>query len=101
MAKLSMINKNNYREILSKRLNSKRIALLEIARNRESNPDEIFAANLKLAKLPRNGNPVRVRNRCMLTGRPHGFYRRFKLSRIALRQLASQGLLPGVRKSSW
>lgn len=101
MAKLSMINKNNYREKLSKKMNSKRVALLKIARDRSANPDEIFAANLKLAKLPRNGNPVRVRNRCMLTGRPHGFYRRFKLSRIALRQLASQGLLPGVRKSSW
>ncbi len=101
MAKLSMINKNNYREKLSKSLNSKRIALLKVARDRSSNPDEIFSANLKLAKLPRNGNPTRVRNRCMLTGRPHGFYRRFKLSRIALRQLASQGLLPGVRKSSW
>ena len=101
MAKLSMINKNNYREKLSKSLNSKRIALLKVARDRSSNPDEIFSANLKLAKFPRNGNPTRVRNRCMLTGRPHGFYRRFKLSRIALRQLASQGLLPGVRKSSW
>ena len=100
MAKLSMINKNN-REKLSKSLNSKRIALLKVARDRSSNPDEIFSANLKLAKFPRNGNPTRVRNRCMLTGRPHGFYRRFKLSRIALRQLASQGLLPGVRKSSW
>ncbi len=101
MAKLSMINKNNRREKLSKSLNAKRTALLKIARDRSADPDAIFEANLKLAKLTRNGNPTRVRNRCMLTGRPHGFYRRFRLSRIALRQLASDGLLPGVRKSSW
>ena len=101
MAKLSMINKNERREKLSKSLSSKRSLLLKVARNRSADPNEIFSANLKLAKLPRNGNPTRIRNRCMLTGRPHGFYRRFKLSRIALRQLASQGLLPGVRKSSW
>ena len=101
MAKKSMINKNNRRIALSKSLYNKRTALLKIARDRNAQPEEIFKANLKLAKLPRNANPVRIRNRCMITGRPHGFYRRFKISRIALRQLASKGLLPGVRKSSW
>jgi len=70
-------------------------------KNRALPPEERFAAQIKLSKLPRNGSKVRVRNRCEVTGRPRGFYRKFKMSRIALRDLASLGLVPGVTKSSW
>ena len=73
----------------------------EVARNRELAPEERFAAYLKLAKLPRNSSPVRVRNRCELTGRPRGYYRKLRISRIGLRELASAGQIPGMVKSSW
>jgi small subunit ribosomal protein S14 len=86
---------------MSKSLGAKRGKLLEVARDRSAAPEEIFAANLKLAKLPRNSARVRIRNRCALSGRPRGYYRKFDLGRIALRELASEGKLPGVKKSSW
>ncbi|MBQ8660227.1 MAG: 30S ribosomal protein S14 [bacterium] len=101
MSKVSLIERNKKRIRMSKSLNNKRQKLLDIARDRNANPEDIFEANLKLAKLPRNSAVVRVRNRCALSGRPRGYYRKFDISRIALRELASEGKLPGVRKSSW
>ena len=101
MAKKSAIEKNKRRRKLSKSLSSKRAALLAIARDRSLPPEERFQAYIKLAELPRNSAPTRVRNRCELTGRPRGYYRKFQLSRIALRELASVGQVPGVVKSSW
>jgi len=101
MAKKSSIERNLKREKLAKRYAGRRQRLKEIA-NDESKPmEERFAARLKLAQLPRNGSPVRVRLRCQLTGRPRGNYRKFKLSRIALRELAAVGQIPGMVKSSW
>ena len=96
-----MIERNKKRIKMSKSLSSKRQKLLDVARDRSAKPEDIFEANLKLAKLPRNSSVVRVRNRCALSGRPRGYYRKFDISRIALRELASEGKLPGVRKSSW
>ena len=101
MSKVSLIERNKKRIKMSKSLSSKRQKLLDIARDRNAKPEDIFEANLKLAKLPRNSSVVRVRNRCALSGRPRGYYRKFDISRIALRELASEGKLPGVRKSSW
>ena len=101
MAKKSAVEKNNRRRRMAARDAEKRAALKEIARNTDLAPEERFRAQLKLAKLPRNGSRVRVRNRCELTGRPRGNYRKFQLSRIALRELASSGELPGVTKASW
>jgi small subunit ribosomal protein S14 len=101
MAKKSSIEKNARRAKLAKRIAPKRARLKEIAVNRDSAPEERFEAQLKLSQLPRNGSLSRVRNRCALTGRPRGYYRKFKLSRIALRDLASAGLIPGMVKSSW
>jgi small subunit ribosomal protein S14 len=101
MAKLSSINKNRRREAMAKRFAAKRRRLKEASEDRSRPPEERFMARLKLAELPRNGSPTRVRNRCALTGRPRGTYRKFKLSRIALRELASQGQIPGMVKSSW
>ncbi len=101
MSKVSLIERNKKRIRMSKSLDSKRQKLLDVARNRDAKPEDIFEANLKLAKLPRNSSVVRVRNRCALSGRPRGYYRKFEISRIALRELASEGKLPGVRKSSW
>jgi small subunit ribosomal protein S14 len=101
MAKTSSINKNVRRAKLAKRMAPKRARLKAIARDRSLPPEERFAARLKLAELPRNGAAVRVRNRCELSGRPRGYYRKFKLSRIALRDLASSGQIPGMVKSSW
>ena len=101
MSKVSLIERNKKRIRMSKSLDSKRQKLLDVARDRNANPEDIFEANLKLAKLPRNSSVVRVRNRCALSGRPRGYYRKFEISRIALRELASEGKLPGVRKSSW
>jgi small subunit ribosomal protein S14 len=72
-----------------------------VARDRDAAPEDRFQAQLKLAELPRNSSPSRIRNRCSLTGRPRGFYRKFKLSRIAMRELASSGQIPGMTKSSW
>jgi small subunit ribosomal protein S14 len=101
MAKTSSINKNRRRAQLVKRLAPKRARLKAVAEDRSLPPEDRFAARLKLAELPRNSAAVRVRNRCELTGRPRGYYRKFKLSRIALRQLASSGQIPGMVKSSW
>lgn len=101
MAKKSAVNKNERRRKLSKRYAEKRARLKAIARDRSLPPEERFQAFLKLAELPRNTSPVRVRNRCQLTGRPRAFYRKLKLSRIALRDLASTGQIPGMVKSSW
>ncbi len=101
MAKKSAIERNKKRMRLVKKYAAKRARLKAIANDRSLPAEERFAARLKLAKLPRNSSPVRVRNRCELTGRPHGYYRKFKLSRIALRELASSGQIPGMIKSSW
>jgi small subunit ribosomal protein S14 len=101
MAKKGKIESNEKRKRLVRKYAKKRAELLAIARDRSRPIEERFAAQLKLAKLPRNSAPIRVRNRCELTGRPRGYYRRFRLSRIALRELANKGLLPGVTKSSW
>jgi small subunit ribosomal protein S14 len=101
MAKTGMIERNNKRRRLSARDAEKRAALKEIANNKELPMEERFAARLKLARLPRNGSPTRIRNRCEVTGRPRGFYRKMKMSRIALRELGNQGLIPGLVKSSW
>jgi small subunit ribosomal protein S14 len=101
VAKKSAIEKNARRMKLAKSMIARRARLKAIAIDRTAPPDERLAAQLKLAKLPRNGSATRVRNRCALTGRPRGYYRKFKLSRIALRELASAGQIPGVVKSSW
>jgi small subunit ribosomal protein S14 len=101
MAKTSSVNKNQRRAKLVKRLASKRARLKAIADDRSRATEERFAARLKLAELPRNSSATRIRNRCELTGRPRGYYRKFKLSRIALRELASAGQIPGMVKSSW
>ncbi|HEX6959649.1 MAG TPA: 30S ribosomal protein S14 [Ferrovibrio sp.] len=101
MAKKSAIEKNKRRERLAKQYAAKREKLKAIANNRELPMEERFAARLKLAKLPRNSAPSRVRLRCELTGRPRANYRKFKLSRIALRELASTGQIPGMVKASW
>jgi small subunit ribosomal protein S14 len=101
MAKTGMIERNDKRRRLSARDAEKRSALKEIANNKELPMEERFAARLKLAQLPRNGSPTRIRNRCEVTGRPRGFYRKMKMSRIALRELGNQGLIPGLVKSSW
>jgi small subunit ribosomal protein S14 len=101
MAKKSSIEKNNRRAKLAKQGLPKRNRLKELARDRDAAPEDRFAAQLKLAELPRNSSQTRVRNRCQLTGRPRGFYRKFKLSRIAVRELSSSGQIPGMLKSSW
>ena len=101
MAKLSSINKNERRKKLVKK-NAGRYARLKAIANDESKDEtERLIARLKMAELPRNGNPTRVRNRCELTGRSRAYYRKFRLSRIMLRELANKGLIPGVIKSSW
>jgi small subunit ribosomal protein S14 len=101
MAKKSAIEKNNRRMRMVKKYAAKRAQLRAVARDRSLPPEERFQAYLKLAKLPRNGAPSRVRNRCELTGRPRGYYRKFRLSRIAVRELGSVGQIPGMVKSSW
>lgn len=101
MAKKSAIEKNERRRRMAKSCSAKRERLKAIATDRSLAPEERFQAYLKLAKLPRNSSATRVRNRCQLSGRPRGFYRKFKLSRIALRDLASVGQVPGMVKSSW
>ena len=101
MAKLSSINKNNKRIKLSDRLFKKRQKLKKIVMNKRLPLEERFKAQQKLSKLPRNSAKVRVMNRCQITGRPHGVYRKLKISRIALRQLGLQGKIPGLVKSSW
>ncbi len=101
MAKKSSIEKNQHRARLSKQLAPRRARLKALARDREAAPEERFAAQLKLSEMPRNSSETRVRNRCSLTGRPRGVYRKFRLSRIAVRELASSGQIPGMTKSSW
>jgi small subunit ribosomal protein S14 len=101
MAKKSSIEKNNRRRRMSKQLAPKRAKLKAIARDKATPMEERFAATLKLAEMPRNSSAVRIRNRCELTGRPRAYYRKHKLSRIALRDLGSKGLIPGLVKSSW
>ncbi|HUC63534.1 MAG TPA: 30S ribosomal protein S14 [Alphaproteobacteria bacterium] len=101
MAKKSSIEKNKRRERLAKRYAAKRAALKAIANDMQRPPEERFAARLKLAEMPRNGARGRIRNRCALTGRPRSYNRKFKLSRIALRDLAATGQIPGMVKSSW
>ena len=101
MAKLSSINKNERRKKLVQKYASKYEALKAIANDESKDETERLIARLKMAELPRNGNPTRIRNRCELTGRSRAYYRKFRLSRIMLRELASKGLIPGVIKSSW
>ena len=101
MAKTSQVNRNKMRERLAKRDNSKRKTLKDIVMDRTLPVEDRFNASLKLAQLPRNGAKVRVRLRCELTGRSRGNYRKFKLCRIALRDLASAGQIPGMVKASW
>jgi len=101
MAKVSSVQKNKRRERLSALHAEKRAALKKLAKDPSVSPEEQFKARLKLAQLPRDGSKIRIRNRCELTGRPRGVYRKFKLCRIALRDLASDGQIPGMVKSSW
>ena len=101
MAKLSSVNKNNKRIKLSNRFFKKREKLKKIVMNKKLPLEERFKAQQKLSKLPRNSAKTRVMNRCEITGRPHGVYRKLKISRIALRQLGLQGKIPGLVKSSW
>jgi small subunit ribosomal protein S14 len=101
MAKKSSIEKNNRRRRMSKIFSGRRLRLKAIAGDKNKPMEERFAATLKLAELPRNSSPTRIRNRCEMSGRPRGFYRKHKLSRIALRELGSKGLIPGLVKSSW
>lgn len=101
MAKKSAVNRNEHVKLLVKQYASKRDALKAIANDQNLPLEERFAARLKLAELPRNSSKVRIRNRCLLTGRPRAFYRKLKMSRIALRELSSSGQIPGMVKSSW
>ena len=101
MAKKSSIEKNNRRRRMTKKDSGRRSRLKAIAMDKTRPMEERFAASLKLAVLPRNGSATRIRNRCEVTGRPRGVYRKFKMSRIALRELGSKGLVPGLVKSSW
>ena len=101
MAKLSSINKNNKRIKLSKRFFAKRKKLKSIVMDKKLPLEERFKAQQKLSQLPRNSAKNRIRNRCQITGRPHGVYRKLKISRIALRKLGLEGKIPGMVKSSW
>jgi small subunit ribosomal protein S14 len=101
MAKTSSIEKNKRRRKLAKRYSGRRARLKAIAQDKDKPMEERFAAVLKLAELPRNSSPSRIRNRCEVTGRPRAFYRKLKMSRIALRDLGAKGLIPGLVKSSW
>ncbi len=101
MAKISAINKNNKRIKLSDKFYKKRLKLKKIIMDKKLSLEERFKAQQKLSKLPRNSAKVRVMNRCQITGRPHGVYRKLKISRIALRKLGLEGKIPGMVKSSW
>ena len=101
MAKTSSIQRNLKRIRLAKKFHKKRENLKKIINNKKLPLDERFAAQLKLAKIPRNSAKIRIRNRCEISGRPHGVYRKLRISRIALRDLASKGKIPGMTKSSW
>ena len=101
MAKLSSINKNNKRIKLSNKFYAKRKKLKDIIMDKKLSLEERFKAQQKLSSLPRNSSKIRIRNRCQITGRPHGVYRKLKISRIALRKLGLEGKIPGMVKSSW
>jgi len=101
MAKTSSIEKNKRRAKLAKQFSAKRTALKALVKNQDLPLDQRFAASLKLAELPRNSSPTRIRNRCEFSGRPRGYYRKLRLSRIALRELGNMGQIPGLVKSSW
>ena len=101
MSKKSSVEKNNRRKRLVKQYKGKRERLLGIANDESKTMEERFEARLRLAEIPRNGNPTRIRNRCEMTGRPRAYYRKLGISRIALRELGSKGLIPGLVKSSW
>ena len=101
MAKLSSINKNERRKKLVKQYAGKYAALKAKANDQSLDETERLIARLKMAELPRNANPTRIRNRCALTGRPRAYYRKFGLARVMLRDLANKGLIPGLTKSSW
>jgi len=101
MAKTSAIERNNKRRRMAAKYANRRASLKEIANDRDLPAEDRFAARLKLAELPRNSAPTRIRNRCDITGRPRAFYRKLKMSRVSLRDLASRGLIPGMVKSSW
>ena len=101
MAKKSMVNREVKRAKLVEQHADKRAALKAVINNQELPMEERFKASLKLAEMPRNSSATRIHNRCQLTGRPHAYYRKLKLSRIMLRELASFGQIPGMVKSSW
>jgi small subunit ribosomal protein S14 len=101
MAKKSSINKNERRRKMVKQYAAKRAALKKTAGDQRVSMEERFQAQIRLAQLPRNSARVRIRNRCEVTGRPRGYYRKLKMSRIALRELGAQGMIPGLVKSSW
>ena len=101
MAKKSAVEKNKRRTRMVKQYAARRAALKAVATDQSISMEERFKAQLKLAELPRNSSKVRIRNRCEVTGRPRAFYRKLKMSRIALRELGSKGLVPGLVKSSW
>ena len=101
MAKTSAVQRNLKRIKLSKKYSKKRESLKKIINNKKLPLEERFNAQLKLTKLPKNSSKIRIRNRCEITGRPHGVYRKLKISRIALRELALEGKIPGMTKSSW
>jgi small subunit ribosomal protein S14 len=101
MAKKSSVEKNNRRRKMTKQFANRRAKLKAIVSNKELPMEDRFAATLKLAELPRNSSRVRIHNRCDLTGRPHAYYRKHRLSRIAIRDLGNKGLIPGLVKSSW
>jgi len=101
MAKKSTVNRNEMVKRLVKQFAAKREALKAVANDQNLPLEERFAARLKLAELPRNSSKVRIRNRCVLTGRPRGYYRKLQMSRIALRELSNSGQIPGMVKSSW
>jgi small subunit ribosomal protein S14 len=101
MAKQGSIEKNNRRKLLVKRAENRRRALKKIISSKDTSSEDRIMATLKLAEMPRNSSATRVRNRCLLSGRPRGYHRKFGLSRIALRDLGSAGMIPGIIKSSW
>ena len=101
MAKLSSINKNERRKLLTKQYAAKYAALKAKSADHSLDETERLIARLKMAELPRNANPTRIRNRCMVTGRPRAVYRKFKLARVMIRELGNMGMIPGLTKSSW
>jgi small subunit ribosomal protein S14 len=101
MAKTSSINRNDKRRKMSKSADARRKKLKALIKNKQTPMEERFSAVIKLAEMPRNSAKVRIRNRCEVTGRPRSYYRKLKMSRIALRELANNGLIPGMVKSSW